>query len=43
MLLNGVISTNKGAKFMTLDIKDFYLNLNTPLAKQEYLREDEDI
>ena len=25
MLLNSVIST-KGAKFMTLDIKDFYLN-----------------
>ena len=35
MLLNSVIST-KGAKFMTLDIKDFYLN--TPLAKPEYLR-----
>ena len=35
MLLNSVIST-KGAKFMTLDIKDFYLN--TPLAKPEYVR-----
>ncbi len=35
LLLNSVILT-KGAKFMCLDIKDFYLN--TPLACPEYLR-----
>ena len=35
MLLNSVIST-KGARFMCLDIKDFYLN--TPLDRPEYLR-----
>ena len=35
MLLNSVIS-NRGAKFMTLDIKDFYLN--TPMDRPEYLR-----
>ena len=35
MLLNSVIST-EGAKFMTLDIKKFYLN--TPMARFEYLR-----
>ena len=35
MLLDSVIST-KGEKFMTLDIKDFYLN--TPLGKPEYAR-----
>jgi hypothetical protein len=34
-LLNSTIST-PGAKFMTLDIKDFYLN--TPLNRYEYLR-----
>ena len=34
-LLNSTIST-PGAKFMTLDIKDFYLN--TPLKRYEYLR-----
>ena len=34
LLLNSVISTN--AKFMTLDIKNFYLN--TPLSRYEYLR-----
>ena len=35
MLLNSVIST-KGANFMTLDIKDFYLN--TPMDRPEYMR-----
>jgi hypothetical protein len=35
LLLNSVIST-KNAKFMTLDIKNFYLN--TPLSRYEYLR-----
>ena len=35
MLLNSVIST-KGAKFMTIDIKYFYLN--TPMERPEYLR-----
>ena len=35
MLLNSVIST-RGAKFMTIDIKDFYLN--TPMERPEYLR-----
>ena len=35
MLLNSVIST-RGAKFMTLDIKDFYLN--TPMERPEYMR-----
>jgi hypothetical protein len=35
LLLNSIISTPK-AKFMTLGIKDFYLN--TPLKRYEYLR-----
>ena len=35
ILLNSVIST-KGARFMTIDIKDFYLN--TPMARFEYMR-----
>ena len=35
LLLNSVIST-EGARFMTLDIKNFYLG--TPLKKYEYLR-----
>ena len=35
LLLNSVIST-PGAKFMTLDIKDFYLN--TPMDSPEFLR-----
>ena len=35
LLLNSVIST-KGARFFTMDIKDFYLN--TPLKRYEYLR-----
>ena len=35
MLLNSVIST-KGAKFMSIDIKNFYLN--TPMARYEYMR-----
>ena len=35
LLLNSVIST-KGARFMTIDIKDFYLN--TPMKRFEYMR-----
>ena len=35
LLLNSIIST-RGAKFMTIDIKDFYLN--TPMERPEYLR-----
>ena len=35
LLLNSVIST-PGAKFMTMDISDFYLM--TPLKRKEYLR-----
>jgi len=35
LLLNSVIST-AGAKFMTIDIKDFYLN--TPMSRYEYMR-----
>ena len=35
MMINGVISTDN-AKFMTLDIKFFYLN--TPLDRYEYLK-----
>eukprot|EP00804_Cyclotella_cryptica_P025740 CCRYP_002932-RA/>CCRYP_002932-RA protein AED:0.32 eAED:0.32 QI:0/0/0/1/0.25/0/5/0/519 len=35
ILLNSVIST-LSAKFMTIDIKDFYLN--TPMARPEYMR-----
>ena len=35
LLLNRVIST-KNAKFVTLDIKNFYLN--APLTRYEYLR-----
>ena len=34
LLLNSVVSTN-GAKFFTLDIKDFYLN--TPMERFEYM------
>ena len=35
LLLNSIIST-LGANFMTIDIKDFYLN--TPMARYEYMR-----
>ena len=35
LLLNSIIST-PNAKFMTMDIKDFYLN--TPMARFEYMR-----
>ena len=35
LLFNSVIST-KGAKFMTADISNFYLN--TPLTRPEYIR-----
>ena len=35
LLLNSIIST-KDARFMTLDIKDFYLN--TPMERYEYMR-----
>ena len=35
LLLNSVIST-KGSKFMSIDIKNFYLN--TPMARYEYMR-----
>ena len=35
ILLNSVLST-EGAKFMTIDIKDFYLN--TPMERYEYMR-----
>ena len=35
LLINSIIST-PGAKFMTMDIKDFYLN--TPMARYEYMR-----
>jgi hypothetical protein len=35
VLLNSVIST-KGAQFMTINIKDFYLN--TPMVRPEYMR-----
>lgn len=35
ILLNSVVST-KGAKFMTMDISNFYLN--TPLTRPEYVR-----
>ncbi len=34
VLLNSVISTN-GAKCMTIDLKDFYLN--TPMERSEYM------
>ena len=34
LLLNSIVST-AGAKFMTMDIKDFYLN--TPMARYEYM------
>eukprot|EP00804_Cyclotella_cryptica_P008968 CCRYP_012064-RI/>CCRYP_012064-RI protein AED:0.45 eAED:0.45 QI:0/-1/0/1/-1/0/1/0/124 len=34
VLLNSVIST-KGARFMTIDIRDFYLN--TPMVHPEYM------
>ena len=34
LLINSIIST-AGAKFMTMDIKDFYLN--TPMARYEYM------
>ena len=35
LLLNSVIST-KGAKVMSIDIKNFYLN--TPMARYKYMR-----
>ncbi len=35
ILLNSIIST-PNAKFMTMDIKDFYFN--TPMARYEYMR-----
>ena len=35
LLFNSIIST-KGASFMTLDIKNFYLN--TPMERFEYMR-----
>ena len=35
LLLNSVIST-EGARFMGIDIKNFYLN--TPMDRSEYLR-----
>ena len=35
LLLNSLVSTN-GAKFFTLDIKNFYLN--TPMEGFEYMR-----
>jgi hypothetical protein len=35
LLLNSIIST-PNAKFMTMDIKDFYLN--TPMARFEYMQ-----
>jgi hypothetical protein len=35
LLINSIIST-AGAKFMTMDIKDFYLNI--PMARYEYMR-----
>ena len=35
LLLNNVVST-RGAKFMTIDIKDFYLN--TPMSRFEYMK-----
>ena len=35
LLFNSIIST-PNAKFMTMDIKDFYLN--TPMARYEYMR-----
>ena len=35
IILNSVIST-KGAKFMMIDLKDFYLN--TPMKRPEYVR-----
>eukprot|EP00804_Cyclotella_cryptica_P024520 CCRYP_014626-RA/>CCRYP_014626-RA protein AED:0.39 eAED:0.39 QI:0/0/0/1/0/0/2/0/256 len=35
VLLNSVIST-KGARFMTIDIRDFYLN--TPMVRPKYMR-----
>ena len=35
LLINSTISTAR-AKFMTMDIKDFYLN--TPLPRYEYMR-----
>ena len=34
ILINSIIST-AGAKFMTMDIKDFYLN--TPMARYKYM------
>jgi hypothetical protein len=35
LLINSIFST-AGAKFMTMDIKDFYLN--TPMTRFEYMR-----
>ncbi len=34
ILINSIIST-AGTKFMTIDIKDFYLN--TPMARYKYM------
>ncbi len=36
LLINSVISTN-GAKFMAIDIKDFYLSTNTPMPRHHYM------
>jgi hypothetical protein len=35
ILINSIIST-AGAKFMTMDVKDFYSN--TPMARYKYMR-----
>jgi hypothetical protein len=35
VILNSIIST-KGARCMTIDLKDFYLN--TPMKRPEYMR-----
>ncbi len=35
LLISSIILTT-GAKFMTMDIKDFYLN--TPMARYEYMQ-----
>jgi hypothetical protein len=36
LLFNSVVSTTAGAKFMTMDISNFYLM--TPLKRPEYIR-----
>ncbi len=36
LLLNSIVISTPNAKFMTMDIKDFYLN--TPMARYEYMR-----